>query len=306
MEIKQKIVKYVPLNTQMAVKRVCKQWHDIVTDLNNLQTKLVYLDEIGTAFKYQPFQLPFDVNMVCNIASHSFDQTLVIHFQSDQDGKSLAKNFPNLVAVYFSCNLDWLAAQVAPMLCNLKHIRAFGDEFTNVERFNGMKWTCLQYSLPHKYSTAPVPLVKLRYFTGTTWSYGTPEEMLRRGLVGIFMENRECANLLTQYAMNIEIFYDVDVQDDGWLSQFPNLTTVYGLKAMGRFETPMTIRQLIHIQFEITKRKQTSQKRNLHARCFAVHSIYIVKCVFINMNGCQDSKLQRQTFLDAIINARGI
>lgn len=206
-EIKEKIVKYVPLATRITIKRVSKQYLDIVTNLNDKQTKLVVIGQ------YEFFEDEIGVNMVCNIASHSLDHTSVIRFRSSQDGKILVRNFPNIVAVYFSRCLGKVAADVSPSFRNLRHLSclSFGNSFTGFEKLHGMELSCLHdYSRIYNYSTVKLPVMNLKHFAGKVESSEAFEEMLRRGLVGVSLENRKADwNLMKHYAVNIEILNDV-------------------------------------------------------------------------------------------------
>lgn len=225
-EIKLKIIKYVPLKTRFAINRVCKQWLDLAKELNNLQTKLVVLDDST------PYVLPFDANSLCNLASHTFDSTLLMVLPRKVDGRKIIKNFPNLLAVYFADGHDRLASVFANECRFLTHLHSKTMTLSNQDR--SMDWSCLylRCNIPARH------LSSLKFFKGHL--YGNDhKEMMKRGLVGRSMG---LLNEEKEPDSKAEILYDVDLEEKGMivnLCRMSKLTTIYGngdAKALARLE----------------------------------------------------------------------
>lgn len=243
-EIKQKIVKYVPLRTRIGIKRVCKQWLDIVVDLNIQESKMVFIEGRGQS------ELPYDANSVCNLTRHAFDRTSVMHFPREMDRRSLVKNFPNLVAVHFSLHYIAGIGGIVKLFKELEHFSFTGlrcqIDYTS---FDTSRWSCLQDKEENSFrnSTLPPPKPGLKFFNGLVWTNDLFREMLKRGVVGYSMKLRQRPRfaLMKQFAMDTEILYDLDLEDNveivEFLSQFPKLSTIY---ARGGLVTMAALKQL--------------------------------------------------------------
>lgn len=217
LEIKQKVLKYVPLNVRIARKQVCKQFRDIVADLNHLETKLVLM-----GVREQP-ELPYQANMVCSIASHKFDRTLILHVPLDFYDQQLLEIFPNVIAIHDTRHYSDFGRSVN-MWHKLEHFSCSKQNFLYYTKSEPKKWSCLR-DLHH--SPSPLSMPNLQFFHGYISNNAAFGEYLKRGLIGYSMKGSETrSDLILRYAKDTQILYDVNFESIDLSLRMPKLSAI--------------------------------------------------------------------------------
>lgn len=235
-EIKQKIIKYLPIIERFRTNSVNKEWQTITAYLNTNETKLVFTSDKDYT------EVDEDVNSVCNLASHTFDRTCILLVPRKLglvESRRILNHFPSLVAIHVTPGNVIFARTGVKKSVDLEHFSCHDKSPVYLEG-ESPKISCLDGYFLGSVTKCP----NLKYYTEDDEEESTLESLLKNGLRGHAMKTfmigapankvSQYINLINEHGQNTEILYNVDFQEMQtpafveFMTRLPKLTTIYG------------------------------------------------------------------------------